>query len=426
MLYDVAGRRAGGELRDPVRRGQHRARGRRRHDRRDRAHGAHRAGGGRPSWRRPGWSARSSTRAPPARWTPTRSWSRWRTPAGWSWWTRPTRAARSPPTSRRSVAQEAFGSLRAPIQMVTGAAHAGAVRGLAGGPLHPGRGADRRGGQDGRWTGAMTDERILRVTMPKWGLSMKTGKIVEWFVAEGDTIAKGDDVVDIETDKIAGTPGVAGRRAAPADHRRAGRGPAGRGRARRGRAGRGRRRRRRRGRRGGEGGDRVRGAGGGRGSAAAARRGRRADDLLLDAGRRAAASPWCWCTGSAATRTRGCSCSSRCREDRAVTCSTCPGTAPPPRTSATGRWTTLAGVVTGFLDALGIERAHLVGHSLGGAVVAAVAKAAPDRVASLTLLAPGGLRRARPTRSTCAGSPPRRPGASSSRCSGGCSPTSRW
>ena len=47
------------------------------------------------------------------------------------------------------VAQEAFGALRAPIQQVTRTAHAGAVRGLAGGPVHPGRGAGRRGRQDG-------------------------------------------------------------------------------------------------------------------------------------------------------------------------------------------------------------------------------------------------------------------------------------
>jgi pyruvate dehydrogenase E2 component (dihydrolipoamide acetyltransferase) len=55
-----------------------------------------------------------------------------------------------------------------------------------------------------------------------------------------------------------------------------------------------------------------------------------------------------------------------------------------------GSLETLARTVTGFLEALGISRAHLVGHSLGGAVVAAVARAAPQRVASLTLLAPAG------------------------------------
>jgi pyruvate dehydrogenase E2 component (dihydrolipoamide acetyltransferase) len=36
-----------------------------------------------------------------------------------------------------------------------------------------------------------------------------------------------------------------------------------------------------------------------------------------------------------------------------------------------GSLDTLADSVLGFLDALGIERAHLVGHSLGGAVVTA-------------------------------------------------------
>jgi pyruvate dehydrogenase E2 component (dihydrolipoamide acetyltransferase) len=54
---------------------------------------------------------------------------------------------------------------------------------------------------------------------------------------------------------------------------------------------------------------------------------------------------------------------------------------------------TLVGAVVGFLDAESIERAHLVGHSLGGAVVTDVAARSPDRVASLTLVAPAGFGR---------------------------------
>jgi pyruvate dehydrogenase E2 component (dihydrolipoamide acetyltransferase) len=50
---------------------------------------------------------------------------------------------------------------------------------------------------------------------------------------------------------------------------------------------------------------------------------------------------------------------------------------------------TLAGAVGDALDALGLDTPHLVGHSLGGAIALAVAKARP--VASLTLIASAGL-----------------------------------
>jgi pyruvate dehydrogenase E2 component (dihydrolipoamide acetyltransferase) len=45
----------------------------------------------------------------------------------------------------------------------------------------------------------------------------------------------------------------------------------------------------------------------------------------------------------------------------------------------------------GALDALGIDRVHLVGHSMGGAVSLLLALRRPERVASLTLIASAGL-----------------------------------
>ena len=46
--------------------------------------------------------------------------------------------------------------------------------------------------------------------------------------------------------------------------------------------------------------------------------------------------------------------------------------------------------VSADIEARGIERLHLVGHSMGGAIATLLAAAMAQRVASLTLLAPGG------------------------------------
>ena len=43
-----------------------------------------------------------------------------------------------------------------------------------------------------------------------------------------------------------------------------------------------------------------------------------------------------------------------------------------------------------LLDGLGLERVHVVGHSLGGAIATLTAVCLPGRVRSLTLVAPGG------------------------------------
>ena len=40
------------------------------------------------------------------------------------------------------------------------------------------------------------------VQMPKWGIEMQQGTVADWHVSVGQQVAKGDPLVDVETDKV--------------------------------------------------------------------------------------------------------------------------------------------------------------------------------------------------------------------------------
>jgi len=231
---------------------------------------------------------------------------------------------------------------------------------------------------------------IQAITMPKWGLAMEEGMLARWAVEEGAPIAAGDEIMDIETSKIANVfeSPVAGilRRKVVADGETV---PVG---ALLGVVSEG------------EVADAEVDAfvadflasfkpvekGGDDGPSAepitvAGRTIRHlrlgpeeGTPMLLIHGFGADLATWMFNQQALA-------------EDRPVYALDLPGHGGSAKQVEDGSVAGLAATVRAYMDVAGIEKAHLVGHSLGGAIAVAIALDAPEKVTALTLVAPAGF-----------------------------------
>jgi pyruvate dehydrogenase E2 component (dihydrolipoamide acetyltransferase) len=231
---------------------------------------------------------------------------------------------------------------------------------------------------------------VQKLGMPKWGLSMTEGRVVAWLVDEGAEVSVGEEVAEVETEKINGVvespvAGVLRRRVAAE-------------------------------------GDVVP-VGGLLGAIAdAAVPDADVDAFIADfeatfvpgeAEEAAGAEPETVTVGAGTLRflrqgeggaeplvllhgfggdlNNWLFNAEPLSADRGVYALDLPGHGGSVKQVGDGDVSVLVGAVREFLDGQGIERAHLAGHSMGALVAAELALADPARVLSLALVAPGGF-----------------------------------
>jgi pyruvate dehydrogenase E2 component (dihydrolipoyllysine-residue acetyltransferase) len=233
-------------------------------------------------------------------------------------------------------------------------------------------------------------EPIAALTMPKWGLVMSEGKIVAWKKREGESVAAGEEILEIETTKITNVvemphPGTLRRIVAPEGATLpvgallaviapesapegeidafiagfktpeiAAEGVAAE-----------------------EAAPRAIEAGGRRLSYFELGQGAGTPLLLLH-GFGADLNSWMFVQPALA-------------EGRRAIALDLPGHGGSSKEVGAGDAAALAEAAESALDALGVESVHLVGHSLGGAVAVLLARRRPDKVKTLSLIAAVGL-----------------------------------
>ena len=210
---------------------------------------------------------------------------------------------------------------------------------------------------------------ITAITMPKWGLTMTEGKVVQWLKQPGASFAPGEELLEIETSKItnvveADAAGTLARIVAPEGTHAADRRAAGGDRAA-GHAGGGDRCVRRAVRRGraNRRGERMRRTGG-----AARAAGSRARRCAVWRWAAATACRCCCCTVSAAISTRWMFNQPALCDGRRTLALELPGHGLSSKDVGAGDAALFTDVIEAALAALEIERAHVVGHSMGGAL----------------------------------------------------------